>query len=55
MATTATAESKVIVSAQVTAYERRELERRAEAGTRTLSQEVRRALQQYLAERKKER
>jgi hypothetical protein len=40
----------VIVSAQVTAEQRAELERRAAAADRTVSAEVRRALRRYLGD-----
>ena len=43
------AEPKVVVSAAVESEERAELERMAAAGDRTLSQEIRRALRDYLA------
>jgi predicted transcriptional regulator len=45
---------KVIVSAAIEAEDRAELERMATEGDRTLSQEIRRALRDYLARRHNE-
>ena len=46
---TTLAEPKVVISSAVEAEERAELERMAAEGDRTLSQEIRRALRDYLA------
>jgi len=43
-----------IVSAQIPKTTRVELERRAQAGYRSISSEIRRALDQYVSERKGE-
>jgi hypothetical protein len=45
----------VIVSAQVSREQRQELERRAAAGDRSLSSEIRRALREYLAREQESR